>query len=248
MGRFSIIPASAVTDERLSLRDLSVLAAIGLHTDRDGWCYPTLGRIGELLGVTRQAVQKSMRVLCDCGYIETRERRRDDGGQASNRMRVLYDTEHPASVLRAIASPTPATPEVAPPATPEVAHNVPSNDINPKGLNKGTRATSAQMFELPEWVPADLWASWLDVRKKIRAPNTPDAMRFNVRTLEKLRANGQDPAAVLEQSIARGWRGLFPVKPETPSHGTNHPSSRRESVAERAERINREHDAREGLF
>lgn len=234
MGRFSIIPASAVTDQRLSLRDLSVLAAIGLHTDRDGWCYPTLGRIGELLGVTRQAVQKSMRVLCECGYVEMRERRRDDGGQASNRMRVLYDTEHPEAVLRSSAAHPPATPEVAPPATPEVAHNDPSNDINPKGLNKA--AGAAPNFELPDWVPADLWASWLDVRKKIRAPNTTDALRLSLRKLEQFRDAGQSPRDVLEEAIERGWRGLFPIKPEY-THGASNPRSRRESDSERAERL-----------
>ncbi len=66
-------------------------------------------------------------------------------------------------------------------------------------------------FVLPDWVPAEAWAGWIEVRKKIRAPNTDQAMRLSVKTLEQLRGKGFDPATVLNQSTQRGWRGLFEV-------------------------------------
>ena len=65
--------------------------------------------------------------------------------------------------------------------------------------------------ELPEWVPGDAWKAWLEVRPKVKAPNTPRALTLAIRELEKLRADGHDPRAVLEQSTVRGYRGLFPV-------------------------------------
>lgn len=89
MNRFAAFPAAAVFDKRLSPRDLTVLAAIGVHTDENGWCYPSLSRLGEILGVTRQAVQKSVRVLVGNRYLDVRHRYRADGSQDTNAIHVL---------------------------------------------------------------------------------------------------------------------------------------------------------------
>lgn len=67
-------------------------------------------------------------------------------------------------------------------------------------------------FALPDWIPVDNWNAWLEVRKKMKAPNTVRALELSVKKLESLKAEGQDPALVLDQSIERGWRGLFGVK------------------------------------
>lgn len=67
---------------------------------------------------------------------------------------------------------------------------------------------------VPAWVPEDCWKSFAEMRKKIRAPLTDDAKTLTVRELAKLRDQGHDPRAVLEQSIMKSWRGVFPCKPE----------------------------------
>ena len=43
------------------------------------------------------------------------------------------------------------------------------------------------------------------------------AMKLAVTTLDELRAQGNDPRAVLEQSTLRSWRGLFPIKNQSTS-------------------------------
>ncbi len=50
---------------------------------------------------------------------------------------------------------------------------------------------------------------WLDYRKKIRKPLKPASIPAAQRSLA---AFGSDQAAVVEQSIANGWQGLFPLK------------------------------------
>ena len=67
-------------------------------------------------------------------------------------------------------------------------------------------------FAPPDWVPAETWKAWLDTRKKKRAPNTDHALGLAVKELEKLKAAGHDPKAVLEHSIFRGYAGLFEPK------------------------------------
>jgi len=67
-----------------------------------------------------------------------------------------------------------------------------------------------QVAQLPSWLPLEAWQTWLEVRSKSRAPNTPRALSLALRDLEKLRGEGHDPLAVLENAAVRGWRGLFP--------------------------------------
>lgn len=68
-----------------------------------------------------------------------------------------------------------------------------------------------ESLSLPSWVPEDAWKAWLEVRPKVRAPNTPNALKLALRDLESLRDQGNDPRAVLEAAVVKGWRGLFPV-------------------------------------
>lgn len=120
MSRLSIVPAQAVCDKRLSPRDITVLAAICIHTDRAGWCYPSQTTLGKILGVSRQAVQKSIKHLQECGYVQTIIRYDTvKNAQITNLTRVLLDAIIDAQFLR--VDKDPATSEVAPPATPEVA-------------------------------------------------------------------------------------------------------------------------------
>lgn len=69
----------------------------------------------------------------------------------------------------------------------------------------------APPLELPDWLPPDRWEAFRAHRRGTRAPLTGEAERLSLATLEKLRAEGQDPVAVINRSIERGWRGLFPV-------------------------------------
>lgn len=65
---------------------------------------------------------------------------------------------------------------------------------------------------LPDWLPLDAWAGFCEMRRAMkRVPFTERAMRLTIRELERLRMEGYDPAAVLDQSTQRGWRGVFPV-------------------------------------
>lgn len=68
------------------------------------------------------------------------------------------------------------------------------------------------MIALPPWLPQEHWNAWLDMRKKLRKPPTDFAMMLALKILYQLKAQGEDPIAVLEQSILRGWTTFYPVK------------------------------------
>jgi hypothetical protein len=90
-GRFAITPARAVEDHRLGDAAYRLLACLGTYADKDGWCWPSMPTLADRLGITRQAVQRSIRQLAEIGYIEVEPRRRPDGSQDRNRYRLLFD-------------------------------------------------------------------------------------------------------------------------------------------------------------
>lgn len=76
--------------------------------------------------------------------------------------------------------------------------------------NKGQSALDSLSPELRE-----TFESFIEMRKKIKAPLTDKALELNIKKAEKL-AEG-DPEkmkAIVEQSIEKSWRGLFPLDSE----------------------------------
>lgn len=86
-------------------------------------------------------------------------------------------------------------------------------------------------FAPPDWVPPDAWAAYVAMRKAIRKAMTPEAMELAIVRLDKLRGEGHDPRAVLEQSIFHSWQGLFEIKPN--GAGKAPTGNRQESLEER---------------
>lgn len=77
---------------------------------------------------------------------------------------------------------------------------------------KKSKTTPAPPMALPDWVPVDAWDAFLAMRKAIRKPVASSAWPLALQKLEHLRAAGNDPRAVLEQSTLNSWQGLFEVK------------------------------------
>ena len=91
VSRFSIVPARAVEDRRLSAPAFRVLAALGTYSDKDGWCWPSMNTLARMLNCTRQAVQQHIRELTKLGYIEVQPQLRENRANTANRYRLLFD-------------------------------------------------------------------------------------------------------------------------------------------------------------
>ena len=61
-------------------------------------------------------------------------------------------------------------------------------------------------------VPPDIWKDFKEHRRKLKAPMTARAEKQILKKLEELWHQGHDPTALLEQSIERGWKFVFPIK------------------------------------
>jgi hypothetical protein len=71
---------------------------------------------------------------------------------------------------------------------------------------------STSIFLLPDWIEPTDWADYEAMRRTIKKPMTPRARQLAIAKLEKLRSDGNDPAAVLQRSIMHSWQGLFPLE------------------------------------
>lgn len=60
------------------------------------------------------------------------------------------------------------------------------------------------------------WNAFIEMRKLIKKPMTPYAMKLKVGALAKLQVEGHDPVAVLNQSIENNWQDIYPLKNKEP--------------------------------
>lgn len=131
-------------------------------------------------------------------YNEEAEKNRMNGGKGG---RPRKPTENPVGSVSDTQS-----------GTQKKANPVTSNHISkPSGLDKSKKAPAAP-FALPDWVPVDTWSDFAAMRKQMRKPMGEAAAKLAVKSLDKLRSEGHDPKSVIEQSIMRGWTGLFPLR------------------------------------
>lgn len=87
----------------------------------------------------------------------------------------------------------------------------------PEVLSKQKQAKqdiNAELGPLPEWIPADAWAAFVEMRESMGKSGrlTVNAAKMVVKKLGELRAAGHPPGAVLEQSVMSNWKGVFPLK------------------------------------
>lgn len=96
---------------------------------------------------------------------------------------------------------------------------------------KGNKRKGKERIIIPDFIDKDLWDSFIEMRRKLRAAPTDRAIELLIKELGKLRDAGHDPKKVLEQSIANSWRGLFPLKGDrNGTHQQVTPQSRTERL------------------
>ena len=131
------------------------------------------------------------------------------GAQADTNARIAREREERRKAEReAHEKSTNRATNDQPNQTPDTRHQEP-----PPGVSGG-KPPKPPPVEIPEWVPAEQWQAFVEMRraKGKRAPFTVAAAKGIVEELGKLREQGQDPEAVLAQSVVNGWSGVFPVK------------------------------------
>lgn len=200
----------AVTDDPTVLL---VMLALADWANDEGVCWPSIPAIAQKCRTSERTVQRILRNMQQSGFLEITIRR---GRNHTNLYKlkvptcqVLFKIEEVKGDICDIEKVTngaeaPVKGDIAmspePPVKPEPSKKQPS------------KARVPDSFFLPDWVPVEDWHDWLEVRRKLGAPQTDRALRLNLNRLDEYRGRGHPPEKVLQLAIERGWRGLFEPK------------------------------------
>lgn len=86
-------------------------------------------------------------------------------------------------------------------------HNTP---LTPQG---GKARINPLDVDLPDWLDPAVWREWVQYRAENKKPiKSMLTVTKAIKLLSQFRDSGDNPAEVINQSIANGWQGLFRVK------------------------------------
>lgn len=84
--------------------------------------------------------------------------------------------------------------------------------------------------ELPDWLSAETWLSWVTYRKEIgKSIKSKQSVTQAVNVLSRSLEKGYTPEEIINQSIASGWQGIF--EPKTPK-GKSQPRPQHRAMQE----------------
>ncbi|MDK1227291.1 replication protein [Cronobacter turicensis] len=86
----------------------------------------------------------------------------------------------------------------------------PLTPLTPQG---GKAKFNPLEVDLPDWLDPAVWREWVQYRAESKKPiKSMLTVTKAIKLLSQFRDAGTNPAEVINQSIANGWQGLFPVK------------------------------------
>lgn len=194
---------TAVWEIDLPASDKIVLLALADCANDEGKCWPGMTTLTQKCSKGERTVQASIKRLVEAGHLS----RKEILGKGCK-----Y-TVHPRKNC--------APAETAPPQnltkTPAKSAGKPSRTVN--GCSNEQHARAKDWPEIPSWVPVDAWNGFVQMRKAIRKPLTDRAVTTIIGKLERFRATGHDPGAVLDNSTENSWAGIF--EPRKPGNGNS---------------------------
>lgn len=208
-----------------------VLLALADWANGEGVCWPSLQQLADKSGLSRRGLLGAIARLTEAGHL-SRETRVGKG--------TVYRVHPCTTCTRAPDAPVHDVHQTRARGAPNTSRNTirKKATLSPKGA--GARADDAagaepaedgaagvparaagggrrgvQRITVPDWVPAEAWAGFCEMRSRMRKPMSARAAELIFARLRRFEAeHGWPPGAVLDQSVERGWAGVFPLKSE----------------------------------
>lgn len=233
-GFFAILPASVRYDRRLKPAEKIFYAEITSLADKTGYCYASNAYFCPLYDTTERTVQRWVKHLQELGYVAVTNVR--DGAAMQRRISPLSDAaheeapeteadknvgeRHPVSAGDKNVAPTPTKMSPTPRQKCRL-EQYKNNNTRENNTRAGARASVSDIFR--DAFPGnerltEALLAFEESRAAGKHPLTVNAASLACNKLNQLadEAGVRDRygymAAVLEQSILRGWEGLFALK------------------------------------
>lgn len=216
--RYSIIPADALADDRVTDLHLRVLAILASHSDANGWLQINQKNLAARAKKTRETINRAIRDLAAFGYVRKRGRVGEDGRRLTNKYQVVLDREPLEETREPADHVTPTSQGVC---DPHVTGYVTSRDhrgcdpqrsqqVNDLFLerpsSKEDKRPTSPKAELAKVLDAERANAVVEHRQRIRKPLTG----YGARLLADKLARVPDPNTAADAMIANGWIGFEP--------------------------------------
>ncbi len=213
----SIRYMTMVWDMDLPVTEKFVMMALADCANDAGECWPSIATLVRKTSASERTVQRAIKSFEDNGHLS----RREVPGRGVRyflhpRQSDTPVTVAPPSQRRAPPSQCHPTPVTVTPK-PSMNHQEPSLDAShprgarPAGKPDGEKPSKDKPV-IPDWIPAEPWNGYLEMRKRIGKAPTDYAVKLMIGKLERWRADGHDPAAILNEATEHNWTGLYPPK------------------------------------
>lgn len=197
----------------------AVLISLADNANDEGVCWPAVKTIAIRTCLSERAVQGAIKWLASAGILAAQGR----NGRSTVYQITPAAYAPPQEMRPAGNAPTPAAGALTPADPAEAPADAAPRTINNHQGTAKEPSKERVKTALPDWLPLEAWDMWSRFRKKASGAKwTDDAKRISLATLKNLHADGHDPTAVIEQSIERGWTGLFPLKIRVAAGATRH--------------------------
>jgi hypothetical protein len=91
--RYSIFPADALDDPRVTDLHLRLLGLLGTYSDNNGWLIVNQATLAARAKRARETINRAIRDLVEWGYLRKRGRVGEDGRRLVNHYQVVMDRE-----------------------------------------------------------------------------------------------------------------------------------------------------------
>ena len=211
---FAILPAEVRYDEKLSASEKLFYAEIASLTHKDGRCWASRRYFAELYGVSEKTISCWTTKLAERGYIEVRVIRNEQ--KAILRRNIKLKVFH--------------TPSYKNVTTPLQKCNYPSyKNVTANNTSKNNKKVSKEQSSKPvenfdsiieEATESEELRSalieFVKFRKLVKKPMTNKALELIISKLDKLGSSDREKVEIINQSIERGWAGVFALKSDEP--------------------------------
>lgn len=210
---YAILPANVRYDRTLSASEKLFYAEIVALTHKDGRCWASRRYFADLYGVDERTISRWTTRLAEKGYIEVRVIR--NAKKAILRRNIALKVFHNPSDKN-----VPTYGQKCPyPSDKNVAEN---NTSNNKKVSKEQSSKPVENFNsiIEEATESEELRSalieFVKFRKLVKKPMTNKALELIISKLNKLGSSDREKVEIINQSIERGWAGVFALKSDEP--------------------------------
>ena len=204
-------------DKNLSLKAKGLLSM--MLSLPDGWGYSVEGLV-KLSADGRESIMATLKELEKFHYLK-RSQARDNSGKLGEAIYDIY--EQPWSGFPTTAKPTSGKPSS------EKTTLLNTNRLNTKVLNTNNKKVSKEQSSKPvenfnsiieEATESEELRSalieFVKFRKLVKKPMTNKALELIISKLNKIGSSDREKVEIINQSIERGWAGVFALKSDEP--------------------------------